>query len=196
MVLGQTGGMHLLHLALQVPFSPFSTNTSIHEELAQVADLFSCPPGDHLLGYQVEREGPCLQCSWLEQELERAKYESTRLSNQVLELVQQKLSLSQQVDAWEVGRSWVEGLGGRQELDGGLGRLAGAGWTYCDIPAVHCLSLSTSQTDVAIMVEGNISKQLQQDQRKSVRRQPAPSQTTTSNSAHKSWASVLRSAFS
>ena len=71
-----------------------------------MADLFSGPPGDRLLGYQVEREGPCLQCSWLEQELEQVKYESTRLSNQVLELVQQKLRLSQQVDAWEVGRSW------------------------------------------------------------------------------------------
>ena len=70
-----------------------------------MADLLSAPPNTAegpFLGYQAE-EGPCLHCSWLEQEVERAKGESARLANQVLVLVQQKLSLSQQVDAWEVG---------------------------------------------------------------------------------------------
>ena len=54
------------------------------------------------LGYQ-EGGGACLHCEQLEEELERTKHECTRLSNQVLLLVQQKLSLSQQVEAWEVG---------------------------------------------------------------------------------------------
>ena len=96
----------LASIGSQAPFSPFSTNTSIHEELTQVADMLSGPPGaagNPLLSYQ--EEGACLHCSWLEQELEQAKYECTRLSKQVLVLVQQKLSLSQQVDAWEVSRT-------------------------------------------------------------------------------------------
>ena len=96
----------LASIGSQAPFSPFSTNTSIHEELTQVADMLSGPPGaagNPLLSYQ--EEGACLHCTWLEQELEQAKYECTRLSKQVLVLVQQKLSLSQQVDAWEVSRT-------------------------------------------------------------------------------------------
>ena len=90
-------------------------------------------------------------------------------------------------------------MGGRQELGGRMGgRQELGGWIVIYRQHItHCLSLlSTSQTDVATIVEGNITKQLQQDQKKSVRRQPAPSQTTTSNSAHKSWATLLRSAFS
>lgn len=147
-----------------------------------MADMLSGPPGaagNPLLGYQ-EREGACLHCSWLEQELEQAKYECTRLSNQVLELVQQKLSLSQQVDAWEVSRTYT------------LWYASGTSATVYPVTMLH--SLVHLQMDVAAMVEGNITKQLQHDRRKSIqKRQP---QTTPCNSSQKSWTSMLRSAFS
>lgn len=151
-----------------------------------MSDMLSGPSntaGGLLLGYQVEAEGPCPHCNWLGQELERAKGESARLANQVLALVQQKLSLSQQVDAWEVGRTT---------------HTIGMTWTHTQTPLSQSLlhSVVHYQMDVAAMVEGNISKQLQQDQRKSTRRQPNPAPTTTRNSSQKSWTSMLRSAFS